>query len=55
MGNNFINNINDDGLGLLKNNQKEEIDNYKIKNKNLEKNLEICKEACKNILTGLKI
>ena len=55
MGNNFINNINDDGLGLLKNNQKEEIDNYKIKNKNLEKKLEICKEACKNILTKLKI
>ena len=61
MGNNFINNINDDGLGLLNNknvknnNPKEENENYKIKYKNLEKKLEMIKEVCKNILMKLKI
>ena len=35
MGNNFINNINDDGLGLIKNKQIEE-NNYKKNYKNLE-------------------
>ena len=63
MGNNFINNINDDGLGLLNNTKninnnnitKEENENYKIKSMNLEKKLEMFKEACKNILIKLKI
>lgn len=55
MGNNFINNINDDGLGLLKNTQKEDNSNYKIKFLNLEKKLNILKEQCKNILIKLKI
>ena len=36
MGNNFINNINDDGLGLIKNSQIEE-NNYKKNFSNLEK------------------
>ena len=55
MGNNFINNINDDGLGLLKSTQKEENVNYKIKFTNLEKKINILKEQCKNILIKLKI
>lgn len=55
MGNNFINNINDDGLGLLKSTQKEENVNYKIKYSNLEKKINILKEQCKNILIKLKI
>ena len=55
MGNNFINNINDDGLGLLKNSQKEENVNYKIKFINLEKKINLLKEQCKNILIKLKI
>ena len=55
MGNNFINNINDDGLGLLKSSQKEENVNYKIKFINLEKKINLLKEQCKNILIKLKI
>jgi hypothetical protein len=55
MGNNFINNINDDGLGLLKSTQKEENVNYKIKFINLEKKINLLKEQCKNILIKLKI
>ena len=60
MGNNFINNINDDGLGLLNNkninnNKNEENNNYKIKFINLEKKIEQLKQACKTILIKLKI
>ena len=60
MGNNFINNINDDGLGLLNNkninnNKNDENNNYKIKYINLEKKIEQLKQACKTILIKLKI
>ena len=55
MGNNFINSINDDGLGLLKSTQKEENANYKVKFINLEKKINLLKEQCKNILIKLKI
>ena len=58
MGNNFINNMNDDGLGLLNNNKNktaEENDNYKLKYWNLEKKFNLFKESFKNILMKLKI
>ena len=59
MGNNFINNINDDGLGLLNNNIKSnnqnQIEDYKIKIKNLENKIKTFKDSCKNILIKLKI
>ena len=58
MGNNFINNINDDGLGLLNNNKNkiiEENDNYKLKYTNLIKKLDLFKESFNKILINLKI
>ena len=57
MGNNFINNINVIGLGLLYNNIKSnnQTEDYKIKIKNIENNLKIFKEWCKKILSILKI
>ena len=61
MGNHFINNINDDGLGLLNNkniknnNKNDENETYKIKYINLEKKVEMQKKACKKILIKLKV
>ena len=56
MGNNFINNINDIGLGLLYNNIKSnnQTEDCKINVKDLENKLKMFKDSCKKILATLK-